>query len=117
MLGYVTTQWVAKSLMLYSAARRLDAPLRTLLPFSSIGAWSLRALVVFSAVTALRLYGPWRGMHFLVAASVASTLVWLATLYLARRSGHPQASASAATIPTQPPVVATEIHEASRLVS
>ena len=83
MLGYVLTQWAVKLTLLGLAARRLEVPVATLIPFGEVGAWTLRGLVVFSAITALRLHGPWHGWTFLFAASATAALVWGIAVLLA----------------------------------
>jgi O-antigen/teichoic acid export membrane protein len=83
MLGYVITQWTVRLLLLGIAARRLGVPMTSLIPFGEVGSWTLRALVVFSAVTVLRLHGPWHGWTFLFAASALAALVWVIVVLLA----------------------------------
>jgi O-antigen/teichoic acid export membrane protein len=80
MLGYVVTQWTVKTLMLVRAARRLGVPARSLIPWPEVRNWAARSLVLFGAVTALRLHGPWHGVVFLAIAAVLAALIWVASL-------------------------------------
>ncbi len=80
MLGYALTQWTAKVFLLWRASVRLRAPMRSLIPWREVRSWSLRALVLFGAITALRLHGPWHGWIFLAAASVLAVVVWVLCL-------------------------------------
>jgi O-antigen/teichoic acid export membrane protein len=86
MLGYVLTQWTVKLLLLWVGARRMGAPVASLIPFGEVGRWALRGVVVFSVVTALRLHGPWHGWTFLFVASALAALVWGITFLLANGS-------------------------------
>jgi O-antigen/teichoic acid export membrane protein len=80
MLGYVVTQWSAKTILLGAGAARLNVAPASLIPWTDVRNWSLRSLAVFGAVTALRLAGPWRGWYFLAAASLCALVVWLLCL-------------------------------------
>jgi O-antigen/teichoic acid export membrane protein len=86
MLGYVITQWLAKSLLLVLAARRLGVRVRSLIPGPEVRAWTLRAALLFGAVTGLRLAGPWHGWGFLIAACAAALIVWVFSLLSAGES-------------------------------
>jgi O-antigen/teichoic acid export membrane protein len=83
MLGYIATQWLAKMCMLAAAARRLRVRVGELLPRPILAWWAVRAGVVYLAVEAIRLRGPWRGVHFLVAAGAAALVIWLLSLLTA----------------------------------
>jgi O-antigen/teichoic acid export membrane protein len=86
MIGYVASQWTAKTLLLVAAARTIDVPIRSLLPSGEVRAWTLRSAFLFGVVTLLRLHGPWHGYGFLIAASLAALLVWVGSLLAAGES-------------------------------
>jgi len=86
MLGYVATQWTAKTLLLIAAGRTLKVPIRSLLPSGELRAWTVRSVFLFGAVTLLRLQGPWHGYGFLIAASLTALLIWVVSLLSAGES-------------------------------
>jgi len=86
MLGYVATQWTAKTLLLFAASRTLHVPVRSLLPSGELRAWTVRSVFLFGAVTLLRLQGPWHGYGFLIAASLTALLIWVVSLLSAGES-------------------------------
>jgi O-antigen/teichoic acid export membrane protein len=104
MLGYVVTQWLAKLVLMRAAARYLGVPAQKLVPWREVSAWALRSLVIFGAVTLVRVRGPWRSWAFLAVATVVGGLVWGACLVTARelRRKRP-AAAPAPSFPPAPP--------------
>jgi O-antigen/teichoic acid export membrane protein len=84
MLGYVTTQWLAKLLLAIAAARKLGVPMRRLFPVREVGSWAARSAALGAGVLAVRKLGPWHGVRFLVVAGFLATVVWIASLLSAR---------------------------------
>jgi O-antigen/teichoic acid export membrane protein len=94
-LGYLATQVLAKSLLLVFAARRLRIRVRDLLPWAEIASWTGRSVLLFGAVTVLRLEGPWHGASFLVAGTLVGAVVWILSVLTAgelRRRPTPAAT-------------------------
>jgi hypothetical protein len=109
MLGYVVTQWTGKLLLLRAAARRLGVSPTSLIPWTEVQSWTLRAAAVFGAATLFRIYGPGHGWIGLAGAGVVASAVWGLALLSARelRSKAPVASADAGlSTPSMPPVAA-----------
>jgi O-antigen/teichoic acid export membrane protein len=101
MLAYVITQGLAKLVLLGAAARRLQVPIRRLLPWSELRSWGLRSGAIFVAVTLLRVHGPWHGVKFLVAAGVIAAVLWGLSVLTAREL-RPRAPAGMSA-PSLPP--------------
>lgn len=83
MAGFIATQWIAKAVMLRTAAKVIGVQVRDLLPLRAVGSWLGRSAFIFAAITTLRLVGPWHGVPFLLAASILGAGLWLVSLYTA----------------------------------
>ncbi len=105
MLGFVLTQWAAKLLLLAAAARRLELPMRRLVPWTELRGWGLRSALLFAAVTLLRLRGPWHGIAFLAIAAGLAAVVWGLGVLTARelRGAAAPAGQSAPSMPPATP--------------
>jgi O-antigen/teichoic acid export membrane protein len=93
MLGYVTTQWLAKMMLAFAASRRLGVRVRELFPAREIGSWTARSAALGASVYALRKLAPWHGVRFLVAAGFLATIIWIVSLLSARELRAPAGKA------------------------
>lgn len=90
--AHVGVQLVGKLLLFRAAARRLDVPVRALVPARALAGWAARAGGLLVALEALRTLGPWRGWAYLAAASALAGALWLASLALSGELRRPAAA-------------------------
>ena len=81
MAGFIATQWIAKAIMLRTASKVIGVRARDLLPLRPLTMWLGRSVLIFGLITALRVFGPWKGVMFLFVAAIVGGVAWVLALY------------------------------------